>query len=122
MGIFDDIRKAIGGAAPPSQPSRAPTPPPSRPGAPAASSAAAQSLKAAQDARRGQPMKRLKTGKPLSAYRLKQYERLERSVVMQTGAFPLDAARVRHALAAKGFRAEDVEAYLRSDAARKLLS
>lgn len=130
MGIFDDIKKAIRdvaeqGQAPQRGPaaSRAPhSPPPREPSVPASTSAAHQALKAAQDKRRQLPLTRLKTGKPLSQYRLARYEHLERILVMKAGAFPLDEERIRAALRSGGFDAAHVDAYLRSDAARRLLS
>lgn len=63
----------------------------------------------------------LRRGKPLSAYRLRQYERLERMVTVTVGRFPWSSEEARRALLAKGFNAREVEAYLASDAARRLL-
>lgn len=122
MGIFDDIKRAVDNATkpaskPPGQaPSRSRGPAPRRGEQPPALAA----LDAAQRRRRETGATK-KNGKKATARDLRHYESLERALVLERGAFPLDVATTRAALAARGFRPEHVEAYLASDAARKLL-
>ena len=118
MGIFDEIKKAIDPRRPDAgRPQQPPSPPPSRG---AAGKPGAAALDAAQKKRREKGATK-KNGKKATMRDLRHYESLERSLVLEAGAFPLDAASTRAALARRGFDPQHVEAYLASDAARKLL-
>lgn len=119
MGIFDEIRKIVDTAGKPSTPTRAPGhahPAGHRP----ASSPAQAGLRDAQQRRRAAGVQRA-NGKPATPRKLNNYERLERQIAADAGAFPFTSEQARQALAARGFDAAHVEAYLRSPAARKLL-
>lgn len=119
MGIFDEIKRAVDIATKPTarpnasrgERSSAPPPPP-RPGVAA--------LEAAQKRRRERGTTKA-NGKKATPRDLSHYEHLERALVLQAGRFPLDAATTRQTLLARGFEPAHVEAYLSSDAARKLL-
>lgn len=106
MGIFDDIRKALGGAREP--------PAPARPGPHEAN------LKSAQQKRRAAGVERA-SSKRASEGKIGSYERLERHLALALGKFPWTSSEARDALRAKGFDPDHAEAYLRSPAARKLL-
>lgn len=119
MGIFDEIKRAVDIATKPtsrtnsSRGGRSPTPPtPPRPGVAA--------LEAAQKRRRERGATKA-NGKKATPRDLSHYEHLERTLVLDAGRFPADAAATRQALLSKGFQPAHVEAYLSSDAARKLL-
>lgn len=119
MGIFDNIKRAVDAAARPTQPDgRAPPASASRPAAGASSAKAA--LESAQKRRRAAGVTR-NNGKPATKRALAHYESLERALVLGGVAMPLDPVAVRAELVRRGFDAAHVEAYLRSDAARKLL-
>lgn len=114
MGIFDDIKKALGAAG-----GKPGTPAGARPGSkPRAPHE--EALAAAQGKRRAAGVTRA-SGKRASRGKTGGYEHLERQVMLATGKFPWTSNEVRDALRAKGFDPDHVEAYLRSPAARKLL-
>lgn len=117
MGIFDEIRKMIGGGG--SGPAtRGPAPQ----GAGRAPVGERHELRQAHERRRAKQAElRGLDGKPLTRRRLDKYERLERVLVAEAGAFPWTEAQAREALARKGFDPAHVAAYLRSPAARRLL-
>lgn len=109
MGIFDGIRRMMGGTSGPAkEPGRL-------------LDHHGHALRQAHQRRRGGSDLRGLDGKPLTRRRLDNYERLERSLVAEAGAFPFTEAQAREALARKGFDAAHVSAYLRSPAARRLL-
>jgi hypothetical protein len=116
MGIFDEIKRAIDPRRPDAgRPAPAPSPASGRGGKPGVAA-----LEAAQQKRRAKGATK-KNGKPATTRDLRHYETLERSLVLRSGAFPLDAATTRAELLRRGFDPQHVEAYLASDAARKLL-
>lgn len=119
MGIFDVFKDILKAADRPNTParrsntmgSRAP-PPPKRP-----------ELAALEDAQRRRAAEGFerKNGKRATKRNVSNYERLERSLALETGKFPWDDADVQRHLVAKGFDLAHVKAYLSSPAARKLL-
>ena len=120
MGIFDEIRKIVDTATGAGRTSQ----PPARP--PASSRTASgdprvAALLQAQEKRRAKGDLRGLDGKTLTRRRLEKYERIERTLVADTGAFPWTDEQARASLARMGFRPEHVEAYLRSPAARRLV-
>ena len=124
MGIFDDIKRLVDTATKPTQPGAPARPPPAQPSRGAATASGAKphvaALEAAQKRRREKGATK-KNGKKATPRDLKHYEALERALVLKSGQFPMDAAATRAALQARGFDAQHVEAYLASDAARRLL-
>ena len=111
MGIFDLFRgKSSGGPGGPA-----------KLGGPSAADTPKKALAAAQERRRAGAPLTGNRGTPLGPNRFGGYERLERQIVVRTGRFPWTNGEAQQALSARGFAAKDVEAYLRSDAAKRLL-